>query len=132
MPVAGKTGTTNDSLDIWFVGYTPYYVGATYIADDAGVRDSNGNIVPRRGQGSSSTASRLWAKVMGPIHQNLTKTKFTVPDGVYFTKINLTDGGTSSYGSNAAFIEGTAPSRSSYQAPPPKDAALPVPSLITA
>ena len=35
MPVAGKTGTTNKSLDAWFVGYTPYYVGATYIGDDA-------------------------------------------------------------------------------------------------
>ena len=122
MPVAGKTGTTNDSLDIWFVGYTPYYVGATYIADDAGVRDSNGNIVSRRGQGSSSTAAKLWAKVMGPIHQNLAKNaKFPVPDGVYFTKINLVDGGTSSYGSNAAFIEGTAPSISSYQAPPTQE-----------
>lgn len=120
MPVAGKTGTTNDSLDIWFVGYTPYYVGATYIADDA-QKDANGNNIKRRGQGSSSTAARLWAKVMGPIHQNLTKTKFPVPDGVYFTKINLTDGGTSSYGSNAAFIEGTAPSRSSYQAPPTQE-----------
>ncbi|WP_297133644.1 transglycosylase domain-containing protein [Terrisporobacter sp.] len=117
MPVAGKTGTTNDSLDIWFVGYTPYYVGATYIADDA-QKDDDGNNIKRRGQGSSSAAARLWAKVMGPIHQNLTKTKFTVPDGVYFTKINLDDGGTSSYGVSAAFVEGTYPSRaSSYQAP---------------
>lgn len=117
MPVAGKTGTTNDSLDIWFVGYTPYYVGATYIADDA-QKDANGNIVPRRGQGSSSTAAKLWAKVMGPIHQNLAKNaKFPVPDGVYFTKINLTDGGTSSYGVRAAFIDGTAPPRASYQTP---------------
>ena len=59
---------------------------------------------------------------MGPIHQNLAKNaKFPVPDGVYFTKINLVDGGTSSYGSNAAFIEGTAPSISSYQAPPTQE-----------
>src|SRR5699024_1921201 len=41
MSVAGKTCTTNKSLDAWFVGYTPYYVGATYIRDDAGRRDSN-------------------------------------------------------------------------------------------
>lgn len=121
MPVAGKTGTTNDSLDIWFVGYTPYYVGATYIADDA-QKDADGNNIKRRGQGSSSTAARLWAKVMGPIHQNLTKAKFTVPDGVYFTKINLDDGGTSSYGVSAAFVDGTYPSRaSSYQAPPTQE-----------
>ncbi len=41
MPVAGKTGTTNSKLDAWFVGYTPYYVGATYIGDDGGRKDPN-------------------------------------------------------------------------------------------
>lgn len=30
MPSAGKTGTTTDSKDRWFVGYTPYYVGAVW------------------------------------------------------------------------------------------------------
>ena len=113
--VAGKTGTTNDSLDIWFVGYTPYYVGATYIGDDAGRKDANGKTIARRSQGSSSTAASLWAKVMGPIHENLTEAKFTAPDGVYFTKINLVDGGTSSNGVKAAFIEGTYPSGPSSQ-----------------
>ena len=116
MPVAGKTGTTNNALDCWFVGYTPYYVGATYIGDDAGTS------IPRRGVvGTSGTAARLWANVMGPIHENLTVAEFKKPDGVYFTKINTTDGGTSSYGVSAAFIEGTYPSRaSSYQITPPQ------------
>ncbi|HHX55043.1 MAG TPA: PBP1A family penicillin-binding protein, partial [Clostridiales bacterium] len=34
IPVAGKTGTTNDQKDAWFVGYTPYYVAATWIGYD--------------------------------------------------------------------------------------------------
>ncbi|NJB05569.1 penicillin-binding protein, partial [Clostridioides difficile] len=48
MPVAGKTGTTNSAYDAWFVGYTPYYVGATYIGDDAGRKDDSGNTIKRR------------------------------------------------------------------------------------
>src|SRR5918996_853628 len=33
-PVAGKTGTTNDATDAWFVGYTPSVVGAVWIGHD--------------------------------------------------------------------------------------------------
>lgn len=116
MPVAGKTGTTNSGLDVWFVGYTPYYVGATYIGDDAGTGQTRRSVI-----GTSSTAAALWSKVMTPIHQNLTQAEFKKPDGVYFTKINPVDGGTSSYGVNAAFIEGTSPQRATTQAPPVQD-----------
>lgn len=117
MAVAGKTGTTNDALDAWFVGYTPYYVGATYIGDDAGTGEERRSIA-----GTSSTAASLWSSVMTPIHKNLTPIeKFTKPKGVYFTKINPIDGGTSSYGVNAAFIDGTYPQRATTQAPPVED-----------
>ena len=114
MAVAGKTGTTNDALDCWFVGYTPYYVGATYIGDDAGTGKARKSVT-----GTSGTAAALWSKVMTPIHKNLTHvTSFTKPDGVYFTKINPIDGGTSSYGVNAAFIEGTYPKSATTQSAP--------------
>ena len=112
MPTAGKTGTTNSSKEAWFVGYTPYYVGATYIADDAGVRDSEGKIVKTRNIGGGSTSSALlWKNIMTKIHKNLEKKDFDKPEGIYFTKINLKDGGTSSSGSNAAFIDGTSATR---------------------
>lgn len=112
MPTAGKTGTTNSSKEAWFVGYTPYYVGATYIADDAGVRDAEGKIVRTRNIGGGSTSSvLLWQKIMSKIHKNLDKKDFDKPEGIYFTKINLNDGGTSSFGSNAAFIDGTSATR---------------------
>ncbi|HSQ90514.1 transglycosylase domain-containing protein [Romboutsia sp.] len=130
MPVAGKTGTTNKALDVWFVGYTPYYVGATYIGDDAGRKNPNtGNFIARRSiPGGSGTAARLWSKVMRQVHENLRRIEFKQPDNIYFTKINLIDGGRSSSGSNAAFIKGTAPSRyTSHPSTQPKPEETPTP-----
>lgn len=120
MPVAGKTGTTNNKYCVWFVGYTPYYVGATYIGDDPGRKDSDGNVIKMRSvDESSAIAASLWANVMRPIHENLAVIDFDKPSGINFYKINLTDGGISTYGSNAAFVEGTSPTRTSavQQAP---------------
>lgn len=114
MPVAGKTGTTNNKYCVWFVGYTPYYVGATYIGDDVGRKDSNGNKIALRSvENSSSTTAKLWANVMKPIHENLEVIDFEKPSGIAFYKINLTDGGISNVGSNSAFVEGTSPTRTS-------------------
>ena len=118
IPVAGKTGSSNNYLDTWFVGYTPYYVGATYIGDDAGVKNEDRTIMQRRRieGGAAMTSSRLWAKIMNRIHQNLEYKTFTKPDNVYMTTINAIDGGRASYGVLAAFINGTAPDRYSYAA----------------
>ena len=122
IPVAGKTGSTNSYLDTWFVGYTPYYVGSTYIGDDAGIKDKDGNSVPRRtieGGGSMSSA-RLWGRIMNKVHQNLEYKQFVKPDKVYMTTVNSVDGGKASYGVLAAFIDGTAPDRYSSPKTPKK------------
>ena len=59
---------------------------------------------------------------MKPIHENLEVVEFKKPSGINFYKINLTDGGISSSGSNAAFVKGTSPTRtSSYSAPTPSN-----------
>ena len=116
MPVYGKTGSSNDYKDTWFVGFTPYYVAATYVADDQGVRDKDGNVIKRRSfeGGGGVVATVVWQKVMAKIHQNLPAKDLNKPANVYFTRINPADGGRASYGSNAAFIEGTGPERASY------------------
>ena len=107
MPVAGKTGTTNDTMEVWFAGYTPYYVAATYIADDVVV---NGKNIDRRSvPGGSATAARLWSSIMTPIHENLNVTDFEAPEGVYFTSINVDSGNKMSGGAYSAFIDGTYP-----------------------
>ena len=69
MPVAGKTGTSTDYKDRWFVGCTPYYVAAVWTGYDT----------PERVQTSSNPAAKAWKRVMGPIHEGLTWQSFTYP-----------------------------------------------------
>ena len=52
--VGGKTGTTNDTYDIWFDGFTPKYAAALWIGTDLNVEMS----------GTSSQAAALWSKIM--------------------------------------------------------------------
>ncbi len=54
IPVAGKTGTTNDQKDAWFVGYTPYYTGGVWIGHD----------LPEKLQQGSRMAAELWQTIM--------------------------------------------------------------------
>ncbi len=61
----GKTGTTNDDYDRWFVGYTPYYVAATWYGYDENKAIS----------ASSNPSVTIWQKVMTLIHKDLSGTK---------------------------------------------------------
>lgn len=120
MPIAGKTGTTNSNKDAWFVGYTPYYVGATYVGDDYRTDpETKKNIDRRSVQGGSKVSSSLWSKVMAKAHKNLNVIDFKKPSNIEFAQINLTDGGVVSKGAynsaSAAFIKGTLPSKYSSQ-----------------
>ena len=70
--VAGKTGTTNDDKDIWFVGFTPYYTGAVWIGED----------LPRSLNTTSDIPTALWGKIMNKAHSNLPSKSFTMPSGI--------------------------------------------------
>lgn len=61
MKVAGKTGTTNEKRDRWFVGFTPYYVGAVWFGYDE----------PASLNFSGNPAARAWKQVMEKVHENL-------------------------------------------------------------
>ncbi|MDR1773593.1 MAG: penicillin-binding protein, partial [Clostridioides sp.] len=99
--------------DVWFSGYTPYYSAALYIADDQLKGVTRESI-----SGGSGTAAALWSKIMTKVHKNLEVVDFKVPKKVYFSKINLVDGGRQGSGSRAAFIEGTGPTKISSQPSP--------------
>jgi penicillin-binding protein 1A len=58
LEVAGKTGTTNDNSDAWFMGYTPQLMAGTWVgADDRFIRFKNDNL---NGQGARA-AMPIWA-----------------------------------------------------------------------
>ncbi|HVM08907.1 MAG TPA: transglycosylase domain-containing protein, partial [Acidimicrobiales bacterium] len=69
-PLAGKTGTTNDYTNAWFVGYTPQLVAAVWVGFEEGaipMRDING---VARVTGGSFPA-RIWHDVMQVAHDGL-------------------------------------------------------------
>ena len=70
---AGKTGTTSENMDRWFVGYTPYYVGATWFGYDPEKRTIPGN---------TNYAAKLWQMVMEKAHRGLEKKDFLEPAGI--------------------------------------------------
>ena len=63
MPCAGKTGTTNDSKDLWFVGFTKYYTTSVWVGYD----------IPRSLAGLTYTATPLgiWKTYMDSINNGL-------------------------------------------------------------
>lgn len=63
MPSAGKTGTTNDNKDGWFVGYTSYYTTAVWIGCD--------QVRGLQGLSGSSYPGTIWNQFMETIHSGL-------------------------------------------------------------
>ncbi len=80
--VYGKTGTTSDQLDVWFVGFTPYYVGAVWFGNDLNIPVS---------KGSEFTAD-FWQKVMTDLHKDLERKEFPVPDGIVTAAVDVISG----------------------------------------
>lgn len=78
MAVAGKTGTTEDYNDLWFVGYTPYYTCAVWSGYD------NNEKLPDYARDFHKT---LWKKVMTRIHSGLEYKDFEVPASVEETSV---------------------------------------------
>lgn len=72
MPVAGKTGTTSDSKDLWFAGLTPYLSGSVWIGYDN----------PTKLIGSSSGTAAIWGKIMAKAHEGLEVTDIEEPSGI--------------------------------------------------
>ena len=74
-PAAGKTGTTNDFVDAWFIGFTPDLVTAVYIGNDD--RKPLGNKMT-----GGVVAAPVWAKFMKNALKNNEKKDFLQPDKV--------------------------------------------------
>jgi penicillin-binding protein, 1A family len=84
-PVAGKTGTTNDEKDAWFVGYTPNLVAGVYIGFDTPAPLG-------RGATGGSLAVPVFADFMEVAVKRTPPEKFHVPEGMQFIPVNRTTG----------------------------------------
>jgi len=65
--VAGKTGTTSDSKDLYFCGYTPYYTAAVWVGYDK----PKGLYNFTAGQRRTTASTYLWDTVMTAIHEEI-------------------------------------------------------------
>jgi penicillin-binding protein 1A len=84
-PVAGKTGTTNNLHDAWFVGYTPRYTTGTWVGFD----DENSL---GKGETGSRAASPIWLGFVHKVLEGKPIKVFQVPEGVVFSKIDAETG----------------------------------------
>jgi penicillin-binding protein 1A len=106
-PAAGKTGTTSDFRDAWFVGFTPDLVAAVWIGNDDYHRmnESYGGNIP----------ARIWARFMKAALAKTPKHDFVLPSGEV-RRVTLCDTGRSE-----VFLSGTEPLHTcgNGQTPPP-------------
>jgi len=71
-PVAGKTGTTTDNYDAWFVGFTPQYSASLWIGNDLNMELSQG----------SGAATRLWSTIMSQMCEGIPTGTYEMPNNV--------------------------------------------------
>jgi penicillin-binding protein 1A len=104
MPLAGKTGTTNDNKDAWFIGYSPNLVVGVFVG-----HDTPKNLGYK--QTGSSVAVPIFKDFIKKSNTNKNNIPFRVPSGLSFVTINNKTGLPSSDKESImeAFIEGSEP-----------------------
>jgi len=104
-PAAGKTGTTDQFLDAWFIGYTPELITGVWVGFDE-----------ERSLGENETGARaaspIWVQFMSKVLKDKSVKDFEVPEGIEFAKVDPKTGQISSGkgGILECFKEGTGPS----------------------
>lgn len=113
-PVAGKTGTSNDHRDAWFVGFTPALVTGVwlgYLKDKP--LDS--------GETGGRAAAPIWTDYMKFANSFYPRTEFPIPDDVVFAYVDKNTGKLSTSASSErvrqAFKVGTVPDRTGENLP---------------
>jgi penicillin-binding protein 1A len=81
-PVAGKTGTTNDFTDAWFVGYEPSLAGGVWVGFDE-KKDSLG-----RGETGAEAALPIWMEFWGAATADRPLEEYPIPGNVVFVPVD--------------------------------------------
>ena len=120
-PIAGKTGTTNDYVNAWFIGGAPNLVTGVYVGFD-----------DRRSLGQSETGAHaalpIWMGFMKDALNQLPVVPFEIPDGVAFVKVDEATGllesesdGEGQKGVVELFTKGSEPTQSVSRRSDPTD-----------
>lgn len=108
-PVAGKTGTSNDWKDAWFIGFTPHLVTGMYVGYD------QPRTMGRSGTGGSM-ALPIFVEYAKSAFQAYPPDDFEVPDGISFANVDQTSGHlVGSGGLRLPFYTGTEPGSSTSE-----------------
>ena len=84
-PAGGKTGTTDNFCDNWFVGYTPQITAGCWVGFDK-------KISLGRGQDGAKNGVPIWTEFMIAAHDSLPVETFEEPDGIVHYEICLESG----------------------------------------
>ncbi len=101
LPAAGKTGTTSQLRDAWFVGYTPDLVTVVWVGFD---KSQGGHLT------GASSALPIWTDFMKKASFSEAR-DFEVPSGIVFKKVNAKGVVCERNGVEEAFISGTEPTK---------------------
>ena len=104
-PAAGKTGTSDDVRDAWFVGFTPELLAAVWVGFDE-------KRVLGRGEEGARTALPIWIDFMTKALAGRPMSDFEQPAGVVVARIDPATGLLAPPGSDGieeVFLDGTAP-----------------------
>jgi penicillin-binding protein 1A len=109
-PVAGKTGTSNDERDAWFVGYTPDLTVGVYVGFD--------NPRPMgKGRTGGELAAPIVADFMRMALREKPATPFRVPRGIELIPINVKSGRRDLFGEENVILEAFKPGDEPPDAP---------------
>jgi penicillin-binding protein 1A len=105
-PIAGKTGTSSDYADAWFIGYTPSLLTSVWVGFD-----------DKTSLGKDETGARaalpIWISYMSQALKDTPIEDFKMPEGITLVKVNIETGlpsnGSSQETITEAFVEGSAP-----------------------
>jgi len=87
-PAGGKTGTTNDYTNNWFLGFVPQLTCGVWIGFDDYTRIGS----PSKGEVGASTALPVWTRFMKAACDSLPPKEFPIPPGIYTATVCLDSG----------------------------------------
>jgi penicillin-binding protein 1A len=101
-PIAGKTGTTNEEKDAWFVGYTPDLVVGLYMGYDKPTPMGKGST-------GGGLAAPIFKEFMADVRKDTRPVDFRVPEGMRMIPVDRKTGMQAQAGAGGAIVEAFKP-----------------------